>query len=174
LLHFPCRNASRAIGMCPQGEWEKVDKGGSWVRAMSPYAHKFLDIRMAGSSSETLELSIEEGFFFHLDCTLFFRSNVSSFLYLAICCFFLFLTLFFCSAGFFLYRVIFLILGVVMLSIASSLSKSLVFYYSSAMAIGIILVILVVLFQVMYFSCLHSWICEVRLYQLAILFPCFS
>ncbi|PNT26283.1 hypothetical protein POPTR_007G005500v4 [Populus trichocarpa] len=103
------RNASRAIGMCPQGEWEKVDKGGSWVRAMSPYAHKFLDIRMAGSSSETLELSIEEGFF--------------------------------------LYRVIFLILGVVMLSIASSLSKSLVFYYSSAMAIGIILVILVVLFQ---------------------------
>jgi len=90
LLHFPCRNASRAIGMCPQGEWEKVDKGGSWVRAMSPYAHKFLDIRMAGSSSETLELSIEEGFFFHLDCTLFFRSNVSSFLYLAICCFFSF------------------------------------------------------------------------------------
>ncbi|KAL3583382.1 hypothetical protein D5086_014443 [Populus alba] len=103
------RNASRAIGMCPQGEWEKVDKGVSWVRAMSPYAHKFLDIRMVGSSSETLELSLEEGFF--------------------------------------LYRVIFLILGVVMLSIASSLSKSLVFYYSSAMAIGIILVILVVLFQ---------------------------
>ncbi|KAJ6907000.1 hypothetical protein NC651_017621 [Populus alba x Populus x berolinensis] len=103
------RNASRAIGMCPQGEWEKVDKDVSWVRAMSPYAHKFLDIRMDGSSSETLELSLEEGFF--------------------------------------LYRVIFLILGVVMLSIASSLSKSLVFYYSSAMAIGIILVILVVLFQ---------------------------
>ncbi|KAF9678143.1 hypothetical protein SADUNF_Sadunf07G0004300 [Salix dunnii] len=55
------RNASRAIGMCPQGEWEKVDKGGSWVRAMSPYAHKLLDIRMAGSSPETLEVSIEEG-----------------------------------------------------------------------------------------------------------------
>ncbi|XP_011012069.1 PREDICTED: uncharacterized protein LOC105116412 isoform X2 [Populus euphratica] len=103
------RNASRAIGMCPQGEWENVDKGGSWVRAMSAYGHKFLDIRVTGSSSDPLELSIEEVFF--------------------------------------LYRVIFLILGVVMLSIASSLSKSLVFYYSSAMAIGIILVILVVLFQ---------------------------
>ncbi|KAJ6420303.1 hypothetical protein OIU84_030257 [Salix udensis] len=103
------RNASRAIGMCTQGEWEKVDKGGSWARAMSPYAHKLLDIRMAGSSPETLELSIEEEFF--------------------------------------LYRVVFLILGVFMLSIASSFSKSLVFYYSSAMAFGIILVILVVLFQ---------------------------
>ena len=67
LVRFLCRNASRAIGMCPQGEWEKVDKGGSWVRAMSPYAHKLLDIRMAGSSPETLEVSIEEGFFFHFD-----------------------------------------------------------------------------------------------------------
>ncbi|KAB5547467.1 hypothetical protein DKX38_010873 [Salix brachista] len=104
------RNASRAIGMCPQGEWEKVDKGGSWARAMSPYAHKLLDIRMAGSFPETLELSIEEEFF--------------------------------------LYRAVFLILGVFMLSIASTFSKSLVFYYSSAMAFGIILVILVVLFQV--------------------------
>ncbi|KAJ6367327.1 hypothetical protein OIU77_003643 [Salix suchowensis] len=103
------RNASRAIGMCPQGEWEKVDKGGSWARAMSPYAHKLVDIRMAGSSPETLELSIEEEFF--------------------------------------LYRAVFLILGVFMLSIASTFSKSLVFYYSSAMAFGIILVILVVLFQ---------------------------
>ncbi|KAJ6379030.1 hypothetical protein OIU78_029117 [Salix suchowensis] len=119
------RNASRAIGMCPQGEWEKVDKGGSWGRAMSPYAHKLIDIRMAGSSPETLELSIEEGFTFHFDCTLSFpRSN-----------------------SFFLYRAVFLILGVFMLSIASTFSKSLVFYYSSAMAFGIILVILVVLFQ---------------------------
>ncbi|CAK7339744.1 unnamed protein product [Dovyalis caffra] len=103
------RNASCAIGMCPQGKWEKVDKGGSWVRAMSPFDHKLLDVRMFGSSSESFELSIEEEFF--------------------------------------LYRVIFLILGVVMLSVASSLSKSLVFYYSSAMTIGIMLVILVVLFQ---------------------------
>ncbi|KAJ9177384.1 hypothetical protein P3X46_012608 [Hevea brasiliensis] len=102
------RNASLGIGMCPQGKWEKVDKG-SWVRAMSPFDHKLLDIRMASSSLETLELSIEEEFL--------------------------------------VYRVVFLILGIVMLSVASSLSKSLAFYYSSAMAIGIILVILVVLFQ---------------------------
>ncbi|XP_015578522.1 uncharacterized protein LOC8283377 [Ricinus communis] len=102
------RNASLATGMCPQGKWEKVDKG-PWVRAMSPFDHKILDVRMAGSSLENLELSIEEEFY--------------------------------------LYRVIFLILGIVMLSVASALSKSLAFYYSSAMAIGIILVTLVVLFQ---------------------------
>ncbi|KDP32088.1 hypothetical protein JCGZ_12549 [Jatropha curcas] len=102
------RNASLGIGMCPQGKWEKVDKG-SWARAMSPFDHKILDIRMAGSSLETLELSIEEEFF--------------------------------------LYRVVFLFLGIFMLSVASSLSKSLAFYYSSSMAIGILLVILVVLFQ---------------------------
>lgn len=60
-----CRNASLGIGMCPQVKWEKVDKGGSWVRPMSPFDHKLLDIRIAGSlPPENLELSIEEGFFF--------------------------------------------------------------------------------------------------------------
>ncbi|CAN1342988.1 hypothetical protein LINPERPRIM_LOCUS39645 [Linum perenne] len=49
---------------------------------------------------------------------------------------------------FFLYRIVFLVVGIFMLSVASPLSKSLMFYYSSAMAVGIILVILVVLFQV--------------------------
>ncbi|WCJ31438.1 hypothetical protein M5689_012933 [Euphorbia peplus] len=48
---------------------------------------------------------------------------------------------------FFLYRVIFLVIGIVFLSVASTWSKSLAFYYTSSMAIGIILVILVVLFQ---------------------------
>lgn len=57
-----------------------------------------------------------------------------------------------CFAEFFRYRVVFLVVGIVMLSLASAMSKSLVFYYSSAMAIGIILVILMVLFQVIQFS----------------------
>ncbi|CAL5370954.1 unnamed protein product [Camellia sinensis] len=42
---------------------------------------------------------------------------------------------------FFSYRVIFLVLGIINMTLASSLSKSLVFYYSSAMAVGIIPVI---------------------------------
>ncbi|KAK9231350.1 hypothetical protein WN943_021583 [Citrus x changshan-huyou] len=48
---------------------------------------------------------------------------------------------------FFLYRIVFFILGIILMTLASSLSKSLVFYYGSAMAVGIILVILMVLFQ---------------------------
>jgi hypothetical protein len=72
-MYFLCRNASRAIGMCPQEMWEKIDKGGWWVRSMPPFDHKSLDIRMAGVSSETLELSIEEGWFYHFCSTCCFQ-----------------------------------------------------------------------------------------------------
>ncbi|GKU98805.1 hypothetical protein SLEP1_g11754 [Rubroshorea leprosula] len=104
-------NMSLGIGMCPQGKWEKVSKG-LWVRSMSPFDYKLLDIRMTGSSIEPLEVSIEEEFY-----------------------------------G---YRILFLIVGFILLNSATFLSKSLAFYYSSAMAIGVILVVLLVLFQVKY------------------------
>ncbi|ONI02741.1 hypothetical protein PRUPE_6G219400 [Prunus persica] len=102
------RNTSLGIGMCPHSQWEKVAKV-SWSGSMSPFEHKLLDIRTAGSSLESFEVSIEEEFF--------------------------------------RYRLIFLILGIIIMSLASLLSKSLVFYYSSGMAIGVVLVILIVLFQ---------------------------
>ncbi|KAF7128906.1 hypothetical protein RHSIM_Rhsim10G0099000 [Rhododendron simsii] len=102
------RNLSIGIGMCPQGQWEKLVKD-SWVWSMSPFDHKLLDVRMAGSSSRIIQVSIEEEFF--------------------------------------LYRIVFFVSGIIIMTMASSLSKSLVFYYSSAMAVGIILVILMVLFQ---------------------------
>nr|XP_025652259.1 uncharacterized protein LOC112748261 isoform X1 [Arachis hypogaea] len=102
------RNASLAVGMCSQGQWEKVTKG-SWVRSMSPFDHKLLDIRTASSTLENFEVSVEEEFF--------------------------------------AYRVVLLILGITLMSLASFLSKSLAFYYSSAMAVGVILVILMILYQ---------------------------
>ncbi|XP_030474114.1 uncharacterized protein LOC115691573 [Syzygium oleosum] len=102
------RNLSLGMCMCPQNQWEKVGKG-SWFRSMSPFDHKLLDIRVAGSSLETFEMSIEEEFF--------------------------------------LYRVVLLVVGVILMTLASFLSNSLAFYYSSAMAVGIILVVLMVLFQ---------------------------
>ncbi|KAL3526896.1 hypothetical protein ACH5RR_011552 [Cinchona calisaya] len=102
------RNLTLGIGMCDQGQWQKLNKG-SWIRSMSPFDHKFLDIRMAGSSIEPIEVSLDEEIFF--------------------------------------YRVIFWVLGVSMMTLASFLSNSLVFYYSGAMAVGILLVILMVLFQ---------------------------
>ncbi|KAL9270929.1 hypothetical protein AKJ16_DCAP25668, partial [Drosera capensis] len=102
------RNFSVAVGMCPQGQWEKLSKG-SWDHTMSPFDHKILDVRAVGLSSTVLEVTLEEEFF--------------------------------------MYRVMFLILGILLMTVAPTLSSSLVFYYSSAMAVGIILVILVLLFQ---------------------------
>ncbi|XP_059282860.1 uncharacterized protein LOC132036520 [Lycium ferocissimum] len=102
------RNHSLAIGMCSPDQWMKLTKG-SWVRSMSPFDHKFLDIRMASSSMGTFQVSLNEDFF--------------------------------------LYRVVFLVLGILLLTLASFLSKSLVFYYGGGMAVGVFLVILMVLFQ---------------------------
>lgn len=94
--------------MCPQNQWHKLPRD-SWAQKMSPFDHKLLDIRMASSLRETLELTIEEEF-----------------------------------SG---YPMILLVLGSVLIMLAPMLSQSLVFYYSSAMAAGIILVILIILFQ---------------------------
>uniref|UniRef100_A0A7C9CQH4 Uncharacterized protein n=2 Tax=Opuntia streptacantha TaxID=393608 RepID=A0A7C9CQH4_OPUST len=102
------RNLSLGIGMCPQNQWQNLPKD-PWARKISPFDHKLLDIRMASSSRETLEVTIEEEF----------------------------------SA----YRMVLLVLGSVLIMLAPMLSESLVFYYSSAMATGIILVILIILFQ---------------------------
>ena len=54
----------------------------------------------------------------------------------------------FVSAEFLLYRVVFLVLGMVLMTLAHTLSQSLVFYYGGAMTIGIFLVVLIILFQV--------------------------
>jgi len=110
----------------------------TWVRSMSPFDHKLLDIRMAGVSSETLELSIEEGWFYHFCSTYCFQELQVKFLVLH----FYVSNLFCYYSAIFLYRLIFLILGVIMLSVASTLNRSLVFYHSSTMVMGIILVIL--------------------------------
>ncbi|KAL6012973.1 hypothetical protein ACLOJK_003463 [Asimina triloba] len=57
-----------------------------------------------------------------------------------------------------MYRVVFLVLGIVLMTLAPMLSKSVVFYYGSAMTIGIILVILMVLFQIGVGSFLLSYL----------------
>uniref|UniRef100_A0A804RBR2 Uncharacterized protein n=1 Tax=Zea mays TaxID=4577 RepID=A0A804RBR2_MAIZE len=48
---------------------------------------------------------------------------------------------------FLLHRVVFLVLGLVLMVVAQTLSESVVFYYGGAMTIGIFLVILIILFQ---------------------------
>ncbi|KAG7565088.1 NEMP family [Arabidopsis suecica] len=105
------RNSSRAIGMCPHGQWKKVSKGLPWVGIMSPFDYKILEIRIFGGSSNviTLELSAKQEFF--------------------------------------MYRIVFLIMGIVLLSLASRLSKSVVFYYVGAMSIGIIILVTLIINQ---------------------------
>jgi len=58
-------------------------------------------------------------------------------------------------AEFLFHRVVLLVLGLVLMVVAHTLSESVVFYYGGAMTIGIFLVILIILFQVMY-NPLHS------------------
>jgi hypothetical protein len=53
-------------------------------------------------------------------------------------------------AEFLLHRVVFFVLGLVLMAVAHTLSESVVFYYGGAMTIGIFLVILIILFQVIY------------------------
>ncbi|KAL1537072.1 hypothetical protein AAHA92_29628 [Salvia divinorum] len=102
------RNVSLEIGMCPHDQWERL-ANGLWIKPMSPFDHKVIDIRMGVSYSENIQVSLDEEFF--------------------------------------LYRILFLTSGIVLMSLAAVLSKSLVFYYSGAMAAGALLVILMVLFQ---------------------------
>ena len=122
--------------MCPHSQWEKVSKG-SWSGSMSPYEHKLVEIRTAASSLDIFEVALEEGYFLvshAYTVTLTFSSW--------------FTNLCFCFAEFYISRLVFFISGVILMSLAPSLSNSLVFYYGSGMAIGVVLVILIVLFQV--------------------------
>ncbi|XP_071716543.1 uncharacterized protein [Rutidosis leptorrhynchoides] len=102
------RNASLGVGMCPNGQWEKLTKG-SWVRSMSPFDHKLLDVRIVGFPVGTVEVELNEERY--------------------------------------LYRVIFLVLGILLMTFASFLSNSLAVYYGGAMTLGVMLVVLVILFQ---------------------------
>jgi hypothetical protein len=48
---------------------------------------------------------------------------------------------------FFIYRIVFLIMGIVLLSLASRLSKSVAFYYIGAMSIGIVILVTLIINQ---------------------------
>ncbi|KAL6573058.1 hypothetical protein OROHE_002534 [Orobanche hederae] len=53
------RNVSLGVGMCPQAQWERLTKG-LWMKAMSPFDHKILDIRVGVSCSQSIEVSLDE------------------------------------------------------------------------------------------------------------------
>lgn len=51
---------SIGLGMCPSGQWQKLSKT-AWVKSMSPYEHRILDMRMPPDPSRSIEVSTEEG-----------------------------------------------------------------------------------------------------------------
>ncbi|CAM0873581.1 unnamed protein product [Alopecurus aequalis] len=112
------RNATINPCKCSSSQWQKVPKSGLWVQSISPYDHRILDLRMPDDPSRSVVVFTEEGTFFV-----------------------------FVFAEFLLHRVVFLVLGVVLMTVAHTLSQSVVFYYGGAMTIGIFLVVLIILFQ---------------------------
>ena len=46
--------------MCPHDQWERLSNG-SWIKPMSPFDHKVIDIRMGASYSENIQVSLDEG-----------------------------------------------------------------------------------------------------------------
>lgn len=55
-------------------------------------------------------------------------------------------------AEFFMYRIVFLMMGIALLSLASTLSISLAFYYFGAMSVGIIILATLIISQVKLFN----------------------
>lgn len=147
-----CRNATVGPCKCAASQWQKMPKSGLWAEAISPYDQRILDFRMPAGPSRSVVVSTEEGGFSF------------SFLWCGFVClvivdlgviFVAFVVLY---AEFLLHRVVFLVLGMVLMAVAHTLSESVVFYYGGAMTIGIFLVILIILFQVIYIS---SSLCSV-------------
>ncbi|PKU59256.1 hypothetical protein MA16_Dca021678 [Dendrobium catenatum] len=134
------RNASLGIGMCPAGHWRKVTNKGSFVRSLSPFEDWILDVRVLPDPSRVVEVTSELGellgqFLFVFILFLEERTDFGT-VYL------------YGVAEFLPHRVVFLVLGFSIMLMADYLSESITFYYGSAMTIGIILVILMVLYQV--------------------------
>ncbi|GFP93882.1 hypothetical protein PHJA_001532500 [Phtheirospermum japonicum] len=72
------RNVSLGLGMCPQDQWERLTKE-VWIKPMSPFDHKILDIRTGTSYSESLEDNIPS-FRNSVDESSFLAQQVLSFL----------------------------------------------------------------------------------------------
>lgn len=123
--------------MCPDDQWEKVSNG-SWFQTMSLFDHKILDVRISSSSKVTMKVSTVEGEFWLSNLITLSNGFVH---------WFHFLILFPAFAEWFMIRIVFLILGTLLLSSANSLSRSVAFYYTCVLTVGSILGVLVLLFQ---------------------------
>lgn len=108
---------------------------------MSPYEDRYVDVKFIGDISGSIAVSVEEGEPFSPQLSLIFCYTMHFIfdVYFGLSSF---------SADFQRWRLVFLALGFVLLLLAPVVSSWVPFYYSSSMAIGIFLVIIILLFQV--------------------------
>ncbi|XP_072952459.1 uncharacterized protein [Typha angustifolia] len=102
------RNNSIGLCKCEMDEWQALQKG-QWRATISPYANRYLDVKLKDKISNSFTLSIEEEFQ--------------------------------------QWRLVCLGIGFVLLLMAPIVSNWVPFYYSSSMVLGVVLVVLIILFQ---------------------------
>lgn len=126
------------MGLCQCGkdEWKPIQKG-QWIAVMSPYEDKFVDVKVLGGTG-AVTVSVDEGNLLH--CFLL----MGDYLKIDYTC------LFTVVADFHQWRLYCLVFGFVLLLIAPIISDWVPFYYSSSMVVGVLLVVLILLFQVLW------------------------
>lgn len=115
---------------------------------MSPYETRYVDVRIDGDISGPVTVALEEGLFLpsyegmklsYCSLLYFFKKELFELVYI-------YYTIFFADSQ--QWRLVCLAIGLILLLLAPILSNWVPFYYSSSMAIGIFLVIIILLFQV--------------------------
>ncbi|KAI6697017.1 hypothetical protein NL676_017136 [Syzygium grande] len=102
------RNSSLALCECEKDEWKTIQKG-VWSSVISPYEHRYVDVKIIGEVPGDFTVSISE--------------EPQQ------------------------WRLLCLALGFILMLLAPVISGWVPFYYSSSMAIGVFLVIIILLFQ---------------------------
>lgn len=151
-----CRNASMDLCQCETGEWQGF-QDGMWTAVNSPYGNKYVDVKLADKKPARFTLSIQQG----QDCSwnqfLFLFSNklrasiaILSLNHLSFVPYI--------YAEFQKWRLACLGIGFVLLFLSPIVSKWAPFYYSSSMALGILLVVLIVIFQVYFLKHIYIFL----------------
>lgn len=119
---------------------------------MSPYEDRILDVKLVGGLSGSVTVTVEEGWADALLCLGLSVIRGICFLLFLVCCL---VTSFLQCADLQRWRLLFLAFGIMLVLMAPIVSSWVPFYYSSSMAIGVCLVLIVLLFQVklFIFSC---------------------
>lgn len=141
----PNSNASLGLCQCENDDWKAIHKG-IWSSVTSPYENRYLDVNLTGEVYGCITVSIVEG------VVCLFKELTDQGAPCALLMLYYFLVFFYLTAIHFCAepqqrRFISLGMGFLILLLAPLVSSWVPFYYSSSMAIGVLLAI-ILLFQV--------------------------